>query len=118
MSAGQPERFEGLPSRALADERVLVEAATHRSRRRGLAKLDALPQQMALHIPQCPTIHTFGMRFDLDLIWLAKNGSVIRVDRGVGRRRMRVCIRARSVVETLAGEGDAFVAAGVGEPPG
>ena len=54
------------------------------------------------------------MRFDLDLIWLRRDGSVARVDRDVGPWRMRLCLRARSVVETLAGQADAFVAAGVG----
>ncbi len=55
------------------------------------------------------------MRFALDLIWLRKDGSVVRIDRDVGARRMRFCPRARSVVETVAGQADSFVAAGVGE---
>jgi hypothetical protein len=29
---------------------------------------------------------------------------------------MRVCARARSVIETVAGQADAFLAAGVGAP--
>jgi uncharacterized membrane protein (UPF0127 family) len=112
MSGGEDSRFDGLPRRELSNGRVVIEAATHRSRRRGLARLDALPADRALHIPQCPSVHTFGMRFALDLIWLARDGSVVRVDRGVPRARMRLCVRARSVIETLAGQADAFLAAG------
>jgi hypothetical protein len=112
MSSGTDDRFEGLPRRVLSDGRVVIEAATHRSRRRGLARLDALAPTDALHIPQCPSVHTFGMRFALDLIWLAKDGRVVRVDRAVPRARMRLCLRARSVIETVAGEADAFLAAG------
>ena len=67
----------------------------------------------ALHILKCFGVHTFGMRFDLDLIWLDKGGSVVRVDREVGRRRQRWCLRARSVVEAPAGRADKFLAAGV-----
>jgi hypothetical protein len=36
---------------------------------------------------------------------------VRRVDHDVAPRRMKLCVRARSVVETAAGEGDAFAAA-------
>jgi uncharacterized membrane protein (UPF0127 family) len=53
------------------------------------------------------------MRFALDLIWLDRHGEVTRVDRHVPPLRMRTCVRARSVIETLAGEADAFLAAGV-----
>lgn len=54
------------------------------------------------------------MRFALDLIWLDKGGAVVRVDRAVPPRRLRLCVRARSVVETVAGNADAFVSGGVG----
>ena len=104
------DRFDGLPRTELGDGRVLIEARTHRSRRRGLSRLDALDPVHALHIPQTPSVHTFGMRFALDLIWLDGRGAVLRVDHAVPPRRMRLCARARSVVETVAGEGDAFVA--------
>jgi uncharacterized membrane protein (UPF0127 family) len=117
-SAGDVERFAGLPHRSLPGGLTLVEARTSRARRRGLARLDSLPADHALLIPRCPSIHTFGMRFPLDLIWLTKDGSVARVDRAVPPRRMRLCARARSVVETAAGASDAFLSAGVGVPGG
>jgi uncharacterized membrane protein (UPF0127 family) len=107
-------RFDGLPTTGYAGGMTVIEAHTHRSRRRGLSKLDALPATHALHIPQTPSVHTFGMRFSLDLIWLDKAGTTVRVDRDVPARRMRVCARARSVIETVAGQADAFLAAGVG----
>lgn len=104
-------RFDGLPRRELPGGLVVIEARTHRSRRRGLARLDTLAEGHALHIPSTPSVHTFGMRFALDLIWLARDGSVVRVDGAVPPRRLRQCLRARSVVEARAGEGAAFVAA-------
>jgi hypothetical protein len=116
MPADLEERFTGLPVAEHAGGLVVIEAQTHKSRRRGLSRLDELAPDHALHIPQCPAVHTFGMRFALDLIWLAKDGSVVRIDRDVGPRRMRLCARAKSVVETVAGRADAFVAAGVGAP--
>jgi uncharacterized membrane protein (UPF0127 family) len=38
---------------------------------------------------------TFTMRFPLDLVWLAKDGSVVRVDENVPPRGVRTCVRAR-----------------------
>jgi uncharacterized protein len=107
------ERFRGLPIRELANGLRVIEARTHRSRRRGLSRLDALPPAVGLHIPGTMSVHTFGMRFALDLIWLGKDGAVTRIDHDVGPRRITFCRGARSIVETVAGTADAFVAAGV-----
>jgi uncharacterized membrane protein (UPF0127 family) len=113
MSEDHAERFAGLPWEQLANGLVVVQATSRRARRRGLARLDSLPADHALRIPRCPAVHTFGMRFALDLIWLDKHDRVARVDRNVRPLRMRMCPRARSVIETLAGEADAFLAGGV-----
>jgi uncharacterized membrane protein (UPF0127 family) len=112
------ERFDGLPTTDYSGGLTVIDAQTHKSRRRGLSKLDALPPTHALHIPQTPSVHTFGMRFALDLIWLDKAGSTVRVDRDVAARRMRLCAKARSVIETVAGQADAFLEAGVGAAAG
>jgi uncharacterized membrane protein (UPF0127 family) len=82
---------------------------------KGLARLDAMPERLALHIPRCRSVHTFTMRFPLDLIWLAADGEPVRVDRAVAPRRLKLCLRARSVVEANAGTADAFLAAGLQE---
>jgi uncharacterized membrane protein (UPF0127 family) len=106
-------RFSNLPQRWLAGGRVVFLATTRVARARGLARLAALDPVAGLHIPQCRSVHTFGMRFALDLLWLDEGGDVVRIDRGVRRRRVRACWRASSVVEVVAGEADAFVAAGL-----
>ena len=91
--------------------RTLLVARTFRERRRGLAKMTPLPAGYALRILKCNSVHTFGMRFALDLVWLGRDGRLLRVDHAVAPRRMKLCVRARSVVETAAGEGDGFAAA-------
>ena len=103
-------RFDQLPVRALHGGLTLIEADNRHSRNLGLMKLDALDRDDGLHIPMCPAVHTFGMRFALDLIWLGRGGRVVRVDRDVAPGRMRACVRARSVIETNAGRADAFLA--------
>ena len=84
----------------------LHQARNFNARRKGLARLDALPPEVGLRIHRCNSVHTFGMRFPLDLIWLARDGRVLRVDRAVPPRRQRLCVRAGSVVEVAAGGAD------------
>ena len=106
-------RFSGLTAHELADGRSVVVATTRASRMKGLARLDELPPGLALHIPRCRSVHTFTMRFPLDLIWLDRDGKTVRVDRSVPPRRLKGCLRARSVLECNAGAADGFLAAGV-----
>ncbi len=119
MSAGatQPApacpRLDGLPRRELAGGLRVARADRRPERMKGLARLDAMPDAYALHLPRCRSVHTFSMRFPLDLIWLGKDGRPVRVDRDVPPRRLKSCLRARSVVEANAGSADAFLAAGL-----
>jgi uncharacterized membrane protein (UPF0127 family) len=80
---------------------------------KGLARLDALPPGYALHFPRCRSVHTVTMRFPLDLIWLGEDGRPVRVDRAGPPIRIKLCLRARSVVEANAGTADRFLAAGL-----
>jgi uncharacterized membrane protein (UPF0127 family) len=106
-------RFEPLPVRELAGGLSLVRATTPLARLRGLAGLRAIDARVGLELPRCRSVHTLGMRFALDLIWLDGDGAVVRVDRAVPPNRLRSCRRARSVVELAAGHADAFLAAGI-----
>jgi uncharacterized membrane protein (UPF0127 family) len=97
-----PHRLARLPGRT-AGGWLVLRAERRRDRLRGLARLPALPDRVALLIPRCRSVHTFGMRCALDLIWVGARGTVLRVDRDVAPRRVRRCRGARSVVETPAG---------------
>lgn len=113
LSGATGEHLHDLPLRPLTGGLALHVAATRRHRGRGLARLgaDELPRHRALLLSPCRSVHTLGMRFALDLLWLDRAGAVIRIDRAVGARRVRTCLRARAVVETHAGHADAFAAA-------
>ncbi len=106
-------RLDGLETRALPGGLRVATACRRDERMRGLARLDAMPAEYALLIPRCRSVHTFTMRFPLDLIWLGRDGAPVRVDRAVPPNRMRSCVKARSVVEANAGTADAFLAAGL-----
>jgi uncharacterized membrane protein (UPF0127 family) len=66
---------------------VLAEARCTLARLLGLALLKDLPADHALLIPRCSSMHTFGMRFDLDVLFLSAD-RVLRVAPGVPPRRV------------------------------
>jgi uncharacterized membrane protein (UPF0127 family) len=106
-------RLAGLPARELPGGLRVADALSRRARMQGLARLDELPPTEALHFPRCRSVHTFTMRFPLDLVWLGRDGRVVRVDRDVPPRRLKSCVRARAVVELASGGADRFLAAGL-----
>jgi hypothetical protein len=72
----------------------------------GLALRERPPPGCALLIPRCRSVHTFGMRFALDLVWLGRDGRVLGVERGVRPLRVRSRRDAAAVLEVAAGEGE------------
>jgi uncharacterized membrane protein (UPF0127 family) len=76
-----------------------------RARLLGLAHLDREAAGTGLLIPRCTSVHTFGMRFRLDLYFLGKEGEITSVRRGVSPRRFVSCRHATAVLELPADEG-------------
>ena len=72
-----------------------------RDRLLGLA-LSRAPRAGALLLPRCRSVHTFGMRFPLELYWIDASGAIVRVDLRVPPWRIRRCRAARSVIEVPA----------------
>ncbi|HUC07190.1 MAG TPA: DUF192 domain-containing protein, partial [Solirubrobacterales bacterium] len=66
-------------------------AGDRRSRLLGLAHLDRAQAGPGLLIPRCSSIHTFGMRFGLDLYFLGERGEVVLVRRALPPRRFAFC---------------------------
>jgi len=68
---------------------------------------DKAEQPQALLIAPCHHIHTFGMRFAIDVAYLAANGRVLRVSRGLVPGKLpRGCPSAVAVLERRASEDD------------
>ena len=108
-------RLDGMQAQELPGGLELAIAKSHLERGKGLMRMDPLPARRAMKILKCSSVHTFWMRFSLDLIWLDSDDRVLRVDRDVAPRRAKYCKGAKSVVECNAGEGEAFSAALSGE---
>ncbi|MBA2763740.1 MAG: DUF192 domain-containing protein [Thermoleophilaceae bacterium] len=79
-------------------------ADSPRARLLGLALLDTIPERSVLLIPRCGSVHTFGMRFAIDVVFLNRLGVPLRVVESLPPRRAAGCRGARSVIETRAGE--------------
>ena len=104
-----PDRLARLPVITLHEGATLHEARGFRNRLLGLAFLDEIPAGHALFIPDTRSIHTFGMRFALDVAFLDERARTLRIERGVPRRRVLVCRDAFAVVESRAGEIERFL---------
>jgi uncharacterized protein len=95
---GTPARFRHLEHIELIGRRVAV-ADTPLSRLLGLALLAPGCAGEGLLIPDCGSVHTFGMRFALDLLFLDAGGRVVELRRGVPPRRVIRCSAAAAVLE-------------------
>jgi uncharacterized membrane protein (UPF0127 family) len=83
-----------------------------RTRLLGLSRRRRSDAGPGLLIPRCSSVHTFGMRFALDVYFLDAAGRIIEVRRRVPPRRVLCCRKASAVLEIPAGEGGEFSSAG------
>jgi uncharacterized protein len=82
----------------------ILEAVTFLARLRGLRGTDGLAPGEGLWIRPCNSIHSIGMRFDFDALFLGPDGKVVgRHERFRRNRISRVYWNARGVLELPAG---------------
>lgn len=82
--------------------RVRLAGNSH-DRRIGLSHCRQLDPQEGLLLSPCEAIHTFGMRFPLDVLFIDPGGKVRALRQGLRPRRMAACWRARSTLELAPG---------------
>lgn len=80
--------------------------ATSRERRTGLLRHTSLAPGEGLWIAPCEAIHTVGMKFAIDVLFLNKKRKVLKIKKNMQRWRMAACLRAHSVLELPAGMAD------------
>lgn len=98
MEQDAPIRFDNLPEEKILGLVVPV-ASTRWSRLLGLALLNRERAGPGLLIPRCRCVHTFGMRFALDLVALDAEGRIVELRRSVPPGRFARCRAATSVLE-------------------
>ncbi|HEX4284649.1 MAG TPA: DUF192 domain-containing protein [Terracidiphilus sp.] len=81
-----------------------VEVATTSARRsKGLLGRTSLEPGEGLWIVPCESVHTFGMKIALDLIYLDRRHRVRKIRTNVRPWRISACLTAHSVIELAAG---------------
>ncbi|MBL8241996.1 MAG: DUF192 domain-containing protein [Bryobacterales bacterium] len=78
-------------------------ADTSQKRRTGLLKHTHLAAGEGLWIVPCEAVHTFGMPFAIDVVYLSKQRKVLKIRENMKKSRMSLCLRAHSVLELPAG---------------
>jgi uncharacterized membrane protein (UPF0127 family) len=78
-------------------------ADTSATRRTGLLKHSRLEPGEGLWIAPSEAVHTFGMKFPIDVLFLDKKRKVLKIRSEMVRSRMAICWRAHSVLELPSG---------------
>ena len=78
-------------------------ADTSEKRRNGLLKHTSLEPGSGLWIVPCESVHTFFMKFPIDLVYLDKQQRVRKVRHAVPAWRLSACLTAHSILEFPAG---------------
>lgn len=81
----------------------LLPAFDSASRKTGLLKHQSLPPGTAMVIAPCSAVHTFFMQFPIDVIFVAKDGRVLKVRRDMAASRITASLRAFATIEVAAG---------------
>lgn len=82
----------------------VVRARTPWARLKGLLGAAPLPPGHGLLLERCRAVHTVGMGRAIDVVFVAADGAVLELRRGLGAGRVAVCRRAVSVLELAAGD--------------
>lgn len=88
-------------------QRVLAESADvaddSRKRRTGLLKHTSLEPGQGLWIVPSEGVHSFGMKFTIDVLFLDKKRRVRKMRASMVPRRIALCLMAHSVLELPEG---------------
>lgn len=84
----------------------LLTAFDSESRRKGLLAQGSLPPSTAMIIAPTNAIHTFFMKFPIDIAFVSKSGRILKIRSSVPAWRMTASLRAFAVLEMAAGSLD------------
>jgi uncharacterized membrane protein (UPF0127 family) len=82
---------------------TIVPAFESPARRRGLLGRDSFPDGSAMIIAPSNAIHTFWMRFAIDVVFVRRNGVVVKVQQSVSPWRVAIAPLAYAAIELPAG---------------
>src|ERR1035438_6561436 len=91
------------PTRGTVLATCLEVADSGPKRSKGLLGREGLAPGEGLWIVPCESVHTFFMRFPIDLVYLDRRNRIKKVRSAVGAWRMSACLSAHSVLELPTG---------------
>jgi uncharacterized membrane protein (UPF0127 family) len=97
-----PVRVVNTANGAVVADRAAV-AATSQQRREGLLKRNGLDPGEGLWIKPCEAVHCFFMKFTIDVVFLNKQGKVVKLTPSLRPWRIAGSLRAHSVLELPEG---------------
>lgn len=80
----------------------LLSAFDSKMRRTGLLTYDTFPPDSAMIIAPTNAIHTFFMKFAIDVLFVAKDGRIVKVREALPAWRMAAAWSAHCVIELAA----------------
>lgn len=83
--------------------RTLTTAFDSASRRKGLLQHHSLADGSALIIAPSNAIHTFFMRFSIDVVFVSRGGRILKLKTALPPWRLAASLRAFAVIELPAG---------------
>ena len=81
-------------------------ASDSRARNRGLLGRSGIAAGSVMIIAPCNAIHTFFMRFTIDIVFVDRQGHVLKLYRSVRPWRVRIALKAFAALELAAGSID------------
>jgi len=82
---------------------TIIPAFESATRRKGLLGRDSVADGIAMIIAPSNAIHTFWMRFPIDVAFVRRNGEVVKIQEALAPWRVAVGMGAYAVIELAAG---------------
>jgi len=73
------------------------------SRLKGLLETDSMDEGTAMVIRPCNSIHTIGMKYPIDVLFLDKHDKIIKIERNMQSCKFAFCRKASYVIELPSG---------------
>src|SRR5687768_6653133 len=100
-ASGQKLGLYSLENRLVAAD--LESAFDSKTRKRGLLGRENMGEQQALIIAPCTGVHTFRMRFPIDVIYAARDGRILKLRPNMIPGRISVALKAFATIEMAIG---------------
>jgi uncharacterized membrane protein (UPF0127 family) len=86
--------------------RTLIPAFDRQARNKGLLGRGSLDADSAMILAPCNSIHTFFMKFPIDILFMSRDGRVLKIRSNCGAWRLAFAAGGFAVIELPAGAAD------------